>query len=128
MGLARETVANAVHSVTPPRYSRTPAGSKLDPFMDWICERLCEDPTIQSQRLREMVSELGYAGGKTIFDEFVREVRPRYQVRRTFQRTIYRLTPVSRRPRPRGPGRCWEEQNRLAVSCLAVSPMSRRCW
>ena len=35
-------------------------------------------------------SELGYAGGKSIFDDFVREVRPRFQVRRTFQRTIYR--------------------------------------
>jgi len=35
-------------------------------------------------------SELGYAGGKSIFDDFVREVRPRFQVRRTFQPTIYR--------------------------------------
>ena len=47
-----------------------PAGSKLDPFRDWICEQLREDPTIQSQRLREMASELGYAGGKTIFDDY----------------------------------------------------------
>jgi hypothetical protein len=37
-----------------------------------------------------MASELGYAGGKTIFDDFVREVRPRFLVRRTFQRTVYR--------------------------------------
>jgi hypothetical protein len=37
-----------------------------------------------------MASELGYEGGKTIFDDFVREVRPRYLVKRTFQRTIYR--------------------------------------
>ncbi|MGZ6693526.1 MAG: hypothetical protein ACXVHQ_39795 [Solirubrobacteraceae bacterium] len=90
LGLARDTVAKAVHSETPPRYLRVPAGSKLDPFKDWVCEQLRGDPTIQSQRLREMAGELGYVGGKTIFDEFVREVRPRYQVRRTFQRTIYR--------------------------------------
>jgi hypothetical protein len=45
---------------------------------------------IPSQRLREMAGELGYEGGKTIFDEYVREVRPRFRVRRTFQRTIYR--------------------------------------
>ena len=64
--------------------------SKLDPFRDWICERLQEDPSIASLRLREMASELGYAGGRTIFDDYVREVRPRFQVRRTFQRTIYR--------------------------------------
>jgi hypothetical protein len=37
-----------------------------------------------------MAVELGYAGGKTVFDDYVREVRPRFEVRRTFQRTIYR--------------------------------------
>ena len=37
-----------------------------------------------------MAAELGYAGGKTIFDDYVREVRPRFLVRRTFQRTVYR--------------------------------------
>jgi hypothetical protein len=89
-GLARDTVARAVASETPPRYSRAPAGSKLDPFRDWICEQLRVEPSIPSLRLREMAAELGYAGGKTIFDDFVREVRPRFQVRRTFQRTIYR--------------------------------------
>ena len=29
-------------------------------------------------------------GGKSIFDDYVREVRPRFLVRRTFQRTVYR--------------------------------------
>jgi hypothetical protein len=62
--------------------------SKVDPFKDWICEQLAADPRIQSQRLRELAPELGYSGGKSIFDDFVREVRPRFQ--RTFQRTIYR--------------------------------------
>jgi transposase len=89
-GLARDTVARAVASETPPKYTRAPAGTKLDPFKDWICEQLREDPTIPSQRLREMASDLGYRGGKTIFDDFVREIRPRFVVRRTFQRTIYR--------------------------------------
>ena len=74
----------------PPRYSRAPAGSILDPFKDWICEQLRADPKIPSQRLREMAVEIGYAGGKTIFDAYVREVRPRFLVKRTFQRTIYR--------------------------------------
>jgi transcriptional regulator with XRE-family HTH domain len=90
MGLARDTVAKAVQREVPPRYCRAPAGSKLDPFKDWICEQLRGDSTIQAQRLREMATELGYEGGKTIFDDYVREVRPRFQVRRTFQRTIYR--------------------------------------
>ena len=37
-----------------------------------------------------MASEIGYEGGKSIFDDYVREVRPRFVVARTFQRTIYR--------------------------------------
>jgi transposase len=90
LGVARDTVAKAVRSETPPKYSRTPRGSRLDPFRDWIGEQLREDPSIPAQRLRELAIELGYAGGKTIFDDFVREVRPRYLVRRTFQRTVYR--------------------------------------
>jgi transposase len=89
-GLHRKTVRRALAAEMPPRYSRAPAGSKLDPFRDWVCERLREDPGIPSLRLREMAGELGYGGGKTIFDDYVREVRPRFQVRRTFQRTIYR--------------------------------------
>jgi transposase len=89
-GLHRKTIRRALAAEAPPRYVRAPAGSKLDPFKDWIGERLREDPTIQAQRLRELAAELGYEGGKTIFDDYVREVRPRYRVRRTFQRTVYR--------------------------------------
>jgi hypothetical protein len=37
-----------------------------------------------------MAGELGYLGGKSIFDDYVREVRPRFLRPRTFQRTIYR--------------------------------------
>jgi hypothetical protein len=89
-GLHRKTVRRALTAETPPKYSRAPAVSKLDPFRDWICEQLQEDPSIQSLRLREMATDLGYVGGKTIFDDYVREVRPRFLVKRTFQRTSYR--------------------------------------
>ena len=89
-GLARETVARMLAASEPPRYRRGPAGSKLDPFRDWICEQLQAEPRIQSQRLRELATEIGYEGGKSIFDDFVREVRPRFLVARTFQRTVYR--------------------------------------
>jgi transposase len=89
-GLHRKTVRRALEAETPPRYARVVSGSKLDPFKEWICAQLAADPSIQSLRLREMAVELGYAGGKSIFDDYVREVRPRFQVRRTFQRTVYR--------------------------------------
>jgi transposase len=89
-GLARDTVARAVAAEVPPTYSRARAASKVDPFKEWICEQLQVDPAFPSLRLREMAMELGYAGGKSIFNDYVREVRPRFQVPRTFQRTIYR--------------------------------------
>ena len=89
-GLARDTVSRLLAAEEPPRYSRAPAGSILDPFKDWICEQLQADPKVPSQRLRELAAEIGYAGGKTIFDAYVREVRPRFLVKRTFQRTVYR--------------------------------------
>jgi hypothetical protein len=89
-GLHRKTVRRALAAETPPEYSRARAGSKLDPFRDWICEQLQADPKIQSLRLREMAAALGYEGGKAIFDDYVREIRPRFLVKRTFQRTIYR--------------------------------------
>jgi transposase len=89
-GLHRRTIRRALASDEPPRYVRSPASSKLDPFRSWVEEQLRADPRIPSQRLRELAIELGYVGGKTIFDDFVREVRPRFLVKRTFQRTVYR--------------------------------------
>ncbi len=89
-GAHRDTITRALASDVPPKYQRPAAGSKLDPFKDWICEQLADDASIQSQRLRELATDLGYAGGKTVFDDYVREVRPRFVAARTFQRTIYR--------------------------------------
>ena len=89
-GLHRDTVAGLLAAPAPPRYQRRAAGSRLDPFKDWVCEQLRADPRIESQRLREMAGEIGYRGGKSIFDDYVRETRPRFVVPRTFQRTIYR--------------------------------------
>jgi transposase len=89
-GLHRKTIRRALSSEGPPVYRREPAASKLDPFKGWIEEQLQADPRMPSTRLRELAAELGYEGGKTIFDDWVREVRPRYLVRRTYQRTIYR--------------------------------------
>ena len=89
-GVHRRTVRRALASDEPPRYRRGSTLSKLDSFKPWIEEQLQADPRIPSQRLRELAVELGYEGGKTIFDDHVRDVRPRYLPQRTFQRTIYR--------------------------------------
>jgi transposase len=89
-GLHRETVRRALRGDEPPRYRRMTGGSKLDAFKGWIEEQLRSDPRIPSKRLRELAGELGYEGGKTIFDDWVREVRPRFLRRRSYQRTLYR--------------------------------------
>lgn len=89
-GAHRDTITRAIERDAPPKYVRAPAVSKMDSFKEWICEQLAADPSIQSLRLREMARELGYEGGKSIFDDYVREVRPRFLRARTFQRTIYR--------------------------------------
>ena len=50
--------------------------SKLDPFKDEIHELLREDPTLPGVRVRELIEPLGFDGGKTIVDDYLREVRP----------------------------------------------------
>jgi len=94
MGLHRETIRRALSSSTPPSYSRPARGSKLDPFKDQVHELLREDSEIESQRIREILIESGFEGGKTIVDDYVREVRPFFRDQRTFQRTVYRLGDV----------------------------------
>jgi transposase len=51
---------------------------------------LKDDPRLPSQRIRELIGRLGFVGGKTIVDDYVREVRPLFDSPRTFQRTVYR--------------------------------------
>jgi transposase len=90
-GLARDTIGRAIHSQQPPAYRRAPAGSKLDPFKDEIRRLLQADPKLPGQRIRELIAPLGFDGGKTIVDDYLREVRPLFApAPRTFQRTVYR--------------------------------------
>ena len=89
-GLSRNTVRGALRSTKPPDYRRTPAGSKLDPFKDEIHRLLSDDGELPGQRIRELIEPLGFCGGKTIVDDYLREVRPFYLTPRTYQRTIYR--------------------------------------
>jgi transposase len=89
-GHDRNTVRRALRREGPPRYERPPRPSKLDPFKDEIQRLLQEDPRLPGRRVRELIEALGYDGGKTILDDYLREVRPLYERRRTYQRTLYR--------------------------------------
>jgi transposase len=90
-GHGRNTIRRALRSGEPPRYRRPPGPSKLDPFRDEIHRLLRADPRLPGKRLRELLEEQGYGGGKTILDDYLREVRPLFLPRpRSFQRTSYR--------------------------------------
>jgi transposase len=89
-GLSRQTIRRAVRSDSQPRYQRPARGSKLDPYREEIHRLLGQDPRLPGRRVRELLEPLGYDGSKTILDDYVREVRPLFVPRRTFQRTVYR--------------------------------------
>jgi transposase len=116
-GHDRNTVRRALRREGPPRYRRPPRPSKLDAFKDEIHRLLQDDARIPGKRVRELIEELGYEGSKTILDDYLREIRPLFERRRTYQRTVYR------------PGELlqfdlWEPRAEIAVG----HGQSRRGW
>lgn len=125
-GLARNTVRAAVRSDAPPAFRCPERPSKLDPFKDEIHRLLSEDPRLPGVRMRELIEPLGFGGGKTIVDDYLREVRPLFLRPRTFQRTVYRPAEVCQWDlwEPSGPVPVGHGQVRRAwvvVACLGYS-------
>ena len=126
-GLHRDTIRRALSSDEPPVYRRAPAGSKLDPFKDEIHRLLKRDPRLPGQRIRELIAPLGFAGGKTIVDDYLREVRPLFlPPPRTFQRTVYRPGEICQfdlwEPREEIPvGHGQTRRGWVVVACLGYS-------
>lgn len=90
-GLSRNTIRRALRSETPPEYRRVSGGSKLDPFKPEIHRLLKQDPKLPGVRIRELLEPFGCTAGKTVVDDYLREVRPLFSPpARTFQRTVYR--------------------------------------
>jgi transposase len=91
-GVHRDTIRRALASPQPPSYGPRPRrSSKLDPFVATIEELLVDEPMLSGVRVREELEQLGYRGGKTILDDLLRELRPRFvPPPRSFQRTRYR--------------------------------------
>jgi transposase len=126
-GLHRDTISRAIHSDVPPVYRRAAAGSKLDPFKEEIHRLLRADPRLPGQRVRELIAQLGFDGGKTIVDDYLREVRPLFAPRpRVFQRTVYRPGEVCqfdlwepKREVPVGHGQT--RRGWVVVACLGYS-------
>jgi transposase len=91
-GAHRDTIRRALAAPRPPSYGpRAKRPSKLDPFMANIEELLEDEPKLSGVRIREEIERDGYEGSKTILDDLLRELRPRFSPPpRSFQRTRYR--------------------------------------
>ena len=91
-GAHRDTIRRVLAQPKPPSYGpRSKRPSKLDPFMANIEELLGDEPRLSGVRIREEIEKEGYEGSKTILDDLLRELRPRFSPPpRSFQRTRYR--------------------------------------
>jgi len=128
-GAHRDTIRRALATGKPPSYGPRPKrASKLDPFMASVEELLQDEPRLSGVRIREEIEKDGYDGSKTILDDLLRELRPRYlPPPRSFQRTRYRPGELAqfdlcepRRPIPVGYG-----QTRRGYLVTCELPYSR---
>jgi transposase len=89
LGIGRNTVRRMVEASNPPRYSRAPAGSMLDP-LEPVIRRLLDDwPEIRAPRVTEILREdHGYTGSIDLVRKRLARLRPRPV--RPAQRTGYR--------------------------------------
>lgn len=78
-GHDRKTVRKYIQrGLEVPRYKpRTPRAALLDPYRDYLRSRLSEWPELSGQRLLREIRALGYSGGKTILNDFLRLIRPK---------------------------------------------------
>jgi transposase len=89
MGINRRTVARLAGAQEPPRYSRAPSGSMLDPLEGVMRRVLVEWPEIKAPRMTEILREdYGYAGSVDLVKRRLAVLRPRPA--RAAQRTGYR--------------------------------------
>jgi transposase len=116
-GLARNTIRSALRSDRPPTFSCPERPSKLDRFKDEIHRLLKDDPRLPGVRVRELIEPLGFDGGKSIVDDYLREVRPLFVKQRTHQRTVYRPGEICQWD-------LWEPSSAVPVG----HGQSRRAW
>ena len=126
-GLHRDTIRRSISSDEVPVYRRAASRSKLDPFKDEIHRLLRQDPKLPGQRIRELIAPVGFEGGKTIVDDYLREIRPLFlPAPRTFQRTAYRPAEICQfdlwEPRTEIPvGHGQTRKGWVVVACLGYS-------
>ena len=110
-GLARNTIRLALRSQEPPSYERRRGRRSSTRSRRRSMSCCAQDPKLPGVRVRELIEPLGFDGGKSIVDDYLREVRPLFLPRRTFQRdglSPGRALPVGSVGDLRAcPGRAW---------------------
>ncbi len=86
LGIARNTVREALRSDGPPRYQRRRTGSAVDAVEPAILELLREFPNMPTTVIAERV---GWGRGMTVLKERVAELRPLFRPPDPCQRTTY---------------------------------------
>jgi transposase len=87
MGVARNTVREALRSEGPPRYERAGRGSIVDEVEPAIRELLRDVPTMPATVIAERI---GWSRGMTVLRDRVMELRPLFLPPDPAQRTFYR--------------------------------------
>ena len=75
LGISRNTVKATLRRDGPPEYRRREMPSKLDPYKDYLRERLREFPELSAKRLFDEIRAQGYTGGISILKDFTRPYR-----------------------------------------------------
>lgn len=77
-GHDRKTVRKYIHQgLAVPTYKpRESRSTVIQPFESYLRERVAAWPELTGARLLREIRELGYTGGKTMLNDFLREVRP----------------------------------------------------
>lgn len=87
LGLARNTVREAIRSCEPPRYERRAVASAVDPVEPEIRRLLAAHPRMPATVIAERI---GWSRGLTILKDRIRELRPVYLPPDPAGRTTYR--------------------------------------
>lgn len=77
LGISRNAVRRALRRGGPPVYCRPKRPSKLDPYKDYLLQRLTEFPELSAAALFDEVRALGYSGGISILKDFTQPYRMR---------------------------------------------------
>lgn len=75
--ISRNAVRRAIRKDGPPTYRRPVRPSKLDPFKDYLIQRLGDFPELSCERLIIEIKKQGYSGGISVLKDFTRPYRIR---------------------------------------------------